>query len=134
MNHLSSKRGLKWTDLGWQTPNEGRGAPRFGGELLCLIDENCFSTTDNLASCLRDLHPNVRFIGKPTGGGSGAPRTFTLPSTGARVTFCTMRAYAPNGDPIEGNSVQPDVLIRPTRAQQLEDADAALEFALAELR
>ena len=131
---LGSKRGGRWKNTRWQDPEVGRGAPRFDGRVICLIDENCLSVTDNFASSLRDEHPNVLFVGQPTGGGSGAPRTFTLPSTQARVTFCTMRVYAPNGTHVEGNGVQPDLLVRSSRAQMLADEDATLKAALATLK
>jgi C-terminal processing protease CtpA/Prc len=131
---LGSKRRGRWHELGWQDPEVGRGTPRFEGRVVCLIDENCLSVTDNLAASLRDEHPNVLFVGQPTGGGSGLPRTFTLPSTNARVTFCTLRVYAPNGTYVEGNGVQPDVLVRSSREQMLAGEDAVLEAALATLR
>ena len=131
---LGSKRRGRWHQTNWQYPEAGHGTPRFTGRLVCLIDENSFSVTDNLASCLRDEHPNALFVGQPTGGGSGAPRAFTLPSTKARVTFCTMRVYAPNETYVEGNGVQPDVLVRPSRAQMLADEDAVLQAALGTLR
>jgi hypothetical protein len=131
---LASRRGGRWRKTGWQTPEVGRGTPRFDGRVVCLIDEQCFSVTDNFASSLRDERLDVLFVGQPTGGGSGAPRTFTLPSTKARVRFCTMRVHAPDGTYVEGNGVQPDVLIRSSRAQMLAGEDAVLEAGLASLR
>ena len=131
---LGYKKRGRWRQTDWQRPEVGRGAPRFTGRVVCLVDENSFSVTDNFASCLRDEHPNVVFVGQPTGGGSGAPRSFSLPSTNARVRFCTLRAYAPNGTPVEGNGVQPDIVVRPSRAQMLADEDATLLAALTELR
>ena len=98
-----------------------------------LINELSFSAADNLACCLRDEHPDVVFVGQPTGGGSGAPRTFELPSTGATVRFCMMRVFAPDGDPIEGTGVQPDIAVRQTAEQYREGVDAALEAALTAL-
>lgn len=131
---LSAKRAGEWHRSGWSIPEVGTGRPRFKGQLVCLIDEKTFSVADNIAACLRDQHPNVRFVGQPTGGGSGAPRVFTLPATKARVSFCTMRVYAPNGTYIEGNGVQPELLVRPTRDQMLAGDDAVLEAALATLK
>ncbi|MFT7668033.1 MAG: hypothetical protein ACI8X5_000719 [Planctomycetota bacterium] len=131
---LSSRRNGSWFKTGWQCPEVGRETPRFTGRLVCLIDEKSFSTTDNLASSLRDERSNTTFIGQPTGGGSGAPRSFTLPSTGAHVRFCTMRVFAPDDTYIEGNGVQPDLLVRPTRAQMLAGEDAVLEAAVRSLK
>ena len=127
---LASKRQGEWKRTHWTRPEIGRGSPRFDGRLVCLIDEWTFSTADNLATCLRDEHPNVTFIGQPTGGGSGAPRSFTLPSTKARITFCTMQVYAPNGTFIEGNGVKPDIVVLRTREQVLEGTDVALQLAV----
>jgi len=129
---LTAKRSGKWVQTSWQKPEAGRGAPRFDGPVICLIDEQSFSVTDNLAACLRDEHPDVVFVGQPTGGGSGAPRVFSLPSTKAQVRFCTMRVQAPDGSYIEGNGVQPDILVRATREQSLAGTDAVLDAALAQ--
>ncbi len=131
---LAAKLDGEWHHTPWMDPVVGNGAPRFRGRVFCLIDENSFSVTDNFASCLRDEHPNVVFIGQPTGGGSGAPRMFALPATNAKVRFCTMRVFAPNDTYVEGNGVQPDVLVRPSRAQMLAGDDAVLDAALARLR
>jgi hypothetical protein len=83
----------------------------FEGRLVVVIDEWTFSTADNLAACLDDLHPDARFVGRPTAGGTGAPRPFVLPHTGAEVAFCTMRVERPLGGLIEGRGTTPDVLV-----------------------
>lgn len=129
---LASKRLGEWRRTSWTKPECGRGTPRFSGRVVCLINEETFSTADNLATCLRDEHPNVTFIGQPTGGGSGAPRWFTLPSTQASIRFCTMQVYAPNGTFIEGNGVEPDIEVLRTREQVLAGTDVALQIAMEE--
>jgi hypothetical protein len=132
---LSSKREGSWSDPFWSIVEEQpHSAPRFEGRVVCLIDEYTLSAADNIACCLRDEHPNVTFIGQPSGGASGAPRVVSLPASGARVSFCTMRVYAPNGTPIEGNGVTPDIAVRPTREQMLAGTDAVLEAARAWLK
>ncbi|MHC4957830.1 MAG: S41 family peptidase [Planctomycetota bacterium] len=130
---LVMKRDGAWPEPSWPTPDAGHGQPRFSGRIACLIDEQTFSVADNIAACLRDEHSDIVFVGQPTGGGSGAPRVFTLPSTKARVRFCTMRVCAPNGTWIEGNGVVPDVAVRPTRAEMLAGKDAVLAAAVAAL-
>ncbi|MCA8969105.1 MAG: hypothetical protein KDC95_04955 [Planctomycetes bacterium] len=131
---LSSKRDGLWVNPFEQRPRVGYSRPSFGGKLAVLIDARTFSTADNLACCLRDSHPDVRFVGQQTGSGSGAPRTFELPSTKARVTFCTMRVYAPGGKPVEGYGVRPDVEVLRTRDEVLNDIDVGLDAALRSLR
>ncbi|HZN41537.1 MAG TPA: S41 family peptidase [Planctomycetota bacterium] len=126
--------------FGWGKPSPQRlpvkgTPPLFGGQLVVLIDEGVFSTTDNLCRCLDDLHPDVTFVGRPTGGGTGAPRPcVTLTHSGAVITFCTMRVYGPAGELIEGRGTQPDVLVSRTRDDVLAGRDAELEAALLAVR
>jgi C-terminal processing protease CtpA/Prc len=134
--------GLASTNLlgGWSSPSfysarpEG-SPPRFAGQLVVLIDEDTFSTCDNLCRCLDDLHPDVTFVGRPTGGGTGAPRpAVTLEHSGITVGFCTMRVVGPKGELIDGRGTVPDVLVRPTRESVLAGRDLDLEAALKAVR
>jgi C-terminal processing protease CtpA/Prc len=134
---LASRR---WLGPGWAKPGQHRlrvrgEPPRFGGQLLVLIDAGVFSVTDNLCRCLDDLHPDVTFVGAATGGGSGAPRPcITLAHSGAVVTLCTMRVTGPHGELIEGRGTVPDVPVRTTRAGVLAGRDEVVEAALARVR
>lgn len=105
----------------------------FHGKLICLIDAGTFSVADNVAACLDDLHPTITFVGENTGGGTGAPRSFILPRTKTRVTFCTMRVYSPDGELIEGVGVAPGLPVLRTRADVLAGRDTVLEAALKRL-
>lgn len=135
---LQAKSPIPWG--GWRSPSshKPRNVPekltRFLGRLVVLIDEGVFSTADNFAACIRDMHPDVTFVGRPAGAGTGAPRPVTLPRTGAKVWFCTQRVYSPKGKMIEGHGVQPDVKVVWTRKDYLERRDADLEAALGLLR
>ena len=130
---LSSKAGGRWREPFWSRPEGERDGPTFRRPIACLIDERTFSVADNFAACLRDERPDVIFVGRPTGGGSGAPRPHVLPCTGAVVTFFTMRVWAPGGEPIEGNGVVPDVEVPRTRSELLDGTDRTLEAARAAL-
>jgi len=123
---------------GWSKPHPyviSAPAPEysFHGRLVCLIDERTFSVADNVAACLRDLHPHVKFIGRNTGSGTGAPRPFVLPRTGTQVTLCTQRVYSPKGRMIEGVGVAPDIEVIRSRDDVLAGRDRALLTALDEL-
>lgn len=107
------------------------GSSSFHGPLVCLIDEGTFSTADNVAACLEGVHPNVHFIGRPNGAGTGAPRSFELPRTQTTVSFCTMRVKTPNGDISEGRSVALQQKVVWTRADVLEGRDPDLDAAVA---
>jgi len=131
---LQAKSRMPWG--GWRSPSshKPRNVPekltRFLGRLVVLIDEGVFSTADNVAACLRDVHPDVTFVGRPAGAGTGAPRGFKLERTGARVSFCTQRVYSPKGKMIEGYGVQPDVKVVWTRKDYLQKRDPDREAAL----
>jgi carboxyl-terminal processing protease len=114
--------------------NEGR-APAFGGRVVLLIDEDVFSTADNFAAAVADQHPDRVVVGRPTHGGSGAPRKLvTLLHSGAEITLTTMKVWRASGALIEGRGTQPDVLVRPTRADVLAGRDPDIEAALAAAR
>ncbi|MHC4079368.1 MAG: S41 family peptidase [Planctomycetota bacterium] len=131
-------------DAGWHRISSHKvrsqpGRKVYGGALICLIDDGTFSVADNFAACLRDNHPDVTFVGRQTGAGTGAPRWFTLPGTGAEVKFCTMRVYSPKGGLIEGRGTSPDVPVRWTRKDYLSatgdpDLEAALKIARAKAK
>ncbi len=127
-------------DNGWREPFDvvpqvEKGLRVFDGQVIALINERCFSTTDNLLRCLRDLHPRFRAVGRPTGGGTGAPGVIaTLKHSGAKISLCTMRVLGPKGDLIEGRGTKPDVPVIWTRLDVLEDRDADLKTALRLLR
>lgn len=111
-----------------------KGEHAFHGKLLVLVDEHTFSTADNVAACLEKVHPEVTFVGRPNGAGTGAPRSFTLPRTGTTVTLCTMRVQNPDGEIAEGHPVRVLVTVGWTRGDVLEGRDPDLEIALRELK
>jgi C-terminal processing protease CtpA/Prc len=118
----------------YEAKSEGT-PPRFAGQLVVLIDEATFSASDNLCRCLDDLHPDVTFVGRPTGGGTGAPRpAVTLEHSQVTVGFCTMRVLGPKGELIDGRGTLPDVPVRPTRESVLAGRDLDLEAALRAVR
>ncbi len=127
-----------WSQLGegWKPPRPA-GIKPFSGLVWVLLDELCFSTTDNLLACLRDLLPaeRARFLGRPSGGGTGAPRQLaTLPFTGAKLTLTVMKVYSPKDRLIEGRGTIPDREIIWTWQDLAQGRDPDLEAALAEAR
>lgn len=133
---LSSRRLL----VGWSKPTyysaePGGTPPHFRGQLVVLIDEVTFSASDNRCRCLDDLHPDVTFVGRPTGGGTGAPRpAVTLTHSGVTVGFCTQRVVGPKGELIDGRGTPPDILVRPTRESVRAGRDLDLEAGLGAVR
>ncbi len=107
----------------------------FTGPLVVLINERCFSTTDNLCAFLQDVRLQTKFVGQPTNGGTGEPAIVdTLTNSGAKIQFCVSRVYSPNGRMIEGAGTKPDVAVEPDRDSKLQRRDLAIEAAVNLLR
>ncbi len=120
----------------WTTPHGYEHEPfpsdqRFDGPLAILVDEDCFSVTDNLLRCLVDNRPDVIVVGRRTNGGTGAPSVIArLPRSETWVTLCTMRVFGPNGVMIEGRGTQPTIPVRWSTDDFLERRDPDLEAAV----
>lgn len=135
---MEAYRGLDASFFGQRLPQYPRrwtgfchfqGFP-FKGRLVVLIDARCFSTTDNLCAFLQDSRSETRFVGTPTGGGTGEPMTITnLRNSGVAIQFCVSRIHSPKGRLIEGNGTNPDVLVLPTFEDLIQGRDAVLEAA-----
>lgn len=107
-----------------------KGKP-YPGHLVVLIDETCFSTTDCVLHALADLHPNVRFVGRPTNGGSGGPTVVArLRHSKADIQLCIMKVWSPRGRMIEGHGTRPNIPVEWTRDDVLTGRDPDLEEAL----
>jgi C-terminal processing protease CtpA/Prc len=128
--------GRSWWPASSHPVRAKSGQKPFPGALICLIDCTTFSVADNFAACLKDRHPDVTFVGRPTGAGTGAPRTFELPRTKVKVGFCTMMVYSPDGRVIEGTGTLPDVPTEWAPADFAGEADPDLieAWALAHKR
>jgi C-terminal processing protease CtpA/Prc len=122
-----------WSQASEWGPARPASVAPFSGFTFILQDQSCFSTTDNLLACLQDLLPGdrVQFIGRPSGGGTGAPRPLvTLPWSGATVTLTVMKVFSPKGRLIEGRGTIPDRVIEWTWKDVIEGRDVDLEAAL----
>ncbi len=108
--------------------------PRFLGRMVVLVDSRCFSTTDNLCAFLRDNRPHTRFLGQPTGAGTGEPVTVgVLKHSGAAIQFCVSEIHSPAGRRIEGVGTLPDRLVERTRNDVINRKDPFIEAAVNEL-
>ena len=123
-----------WGSSGISPVRSEPGEAIYSGQLYVLIDSGGFSTTDNFLACLADLHPEVTFIGRPTHGGTGAPRSLlTLKYSKAEVAFCTMLVKSPKGRVIEGEGTEPIVPVQWTQRDIVDGTDPDLEAALEQI-
>jgi hypothetical protein len=81
----------------------------YGQPVVVLVDRHCFSAAELMAAGLQGL-PNITVVGERTRGGAGSPEFFRLPASGLEISLTTKTVYLPpNGQPIDGSGVIPDV-------------------------
>ncbi|MCS7040711.1 MAG: S41 family peptidase [Anaerolineae bacterium] len=101
---------------------------RPGGEatsatVAVLVDQSTASAAEILAGALQD-HGRGRLVGAKTYGKGSIQRVHRLSDNSAvHVTFA--RWFTPNGRPIDGRGLEPDLAVAP-----MPDTDAALTAAL----
>lgn len=72
-------------------------------------------------------------IGTPTYGSTGQPMLFDLPG-GGMGRICTKKDTYPDGKEFVGYGVQPDVLVKKTYQDYIQDKDPVLDKAIKHLR
>ncbi len=87
-------------------PREGR---RFEGPVVCLVGPGCVSSGEGLAQMMAAVE-GVVLVGQPTGGCSGNPWPVELPN-GVVVHYSRWIDLMPDGSPLEGRGVVPDVVV-----------------------
>ncbi len=95
----------------------------FAGPIVCLIGPGAVSSTEGFAMMMK-ANPNCTLVGQPTRGASGNPAPVELPN-GVDVWYSRWKSLLPDGTPIEGVGVQPDILV-----EHVAGTDAAFEKAI----
>jgi carboxyl-terminal processing protease len=101
----------------------------YTGKLAVLVDGASGSTSEILAQGLKDLG-RARIFGMRTAGEALPSAIIVLPD-GDRFQYPEANYTSFKGRVLEGNGVEPDVVVRPTIAALLAGHDLALESAIA---
>lgn len=88
---------------------EPSGEQVFAEPVVCLIGPGCISSGEGMALMLKAI-PGVQLVGQPTRGASGNPAPLELPN-GVTVFFSRWLSLEPDGTPIEGRGVEPNVRV-----------------------
>lgn len=129
--HLSALRGGKWSKPHGYEHDALPVEQRFDGPIALLVDERCFSTTDNFLRAVIENRRDVIVVGRPTNGGTGAPNVVaTLQNSKTSVTLCTQRVGGPNGTLTEGRGTKPTIPVRWTSADYFGGRDPDMAAAL----
>lgn len=110
-------------------PLQPQGPFCYAHSVVVLINGVCFSATEGFVEMMKQV-PTVTVIGDTTGGGSGAPEYYSLPS-GRHVRISTKDIRRYDGLPFEWNGVAPDIRISQTESDVQTGRDKQLEYALA---
>lgn len=102
-------------------------AKPFTRPVVCLIGPGCVSSGEGFALMMKAMD-HVTMVGQPTRGASGNPHPVTLPN-GVKVWFSRWVSMEPDGTPIEGRGIQPDVT-----AEHTGEGDPTFDKAVEILR
>ena len=86
--------------------------------LIILVNGGSASASEIVAGALQDLNRAV-ILGTPTFG-KGSVQTIIPLSDGSALRLTTARYYTPSGRVIQGNGIQPDIIINRTPVDELK--------------
>jgi C-terminal processing protease CtpA/Prc len=104
------------------------GTSRIKIPTAILIGHNTASAAEDFL-IFTDNQKNIIKIGEPTFGSTGQPLTFDLPN-GGTGRVCTKKDTYPSGKEFVGVGVQPDIEIKRTLIDYLDNRDSVLEKAI----
>lgn len=96
--------------------------------IVLLIGHNTASAAEDFL-IFADNQKHMTKIGEPTFGSTGQPMLFDLPN-GGQARICTKKDTYPNGKEFVGVGIQPDIEVRKTLSDYMENKDPALDRAL----
>lgn len=95
---------------------------------IVLINENCYSATEDCLMALKEL-PNVTIIGDTTGGGLGNPMQRELPN-GWLYRFSNWQEVDAQMNNFEDIGIAPDTVVWISRRDSLRGIDRILEAGI----
>ena len=104
----------------------------YRGPVVCLQGNGAISSGESFVKMFQAL-PHAVTIGGATRGSSGNPKPEVLPNTGIEVWFSRWFDVTVNEQPVEGNGVTPDYMLKATPTS-FRHADPIWEAAREKLR
>ncbi len=112
----------------YTTKNNINKSERFVVPTVLLIGNYTASAAEDFLIAT-DNQKHMTKIGEPTYGSTGQPMLFDLPG-GATGRICTKKDTYPDGREFVGYGIQPDILVKKTYKDYIENKDTALERAV----
>lgn len=114
-----------------RTIEPGPAEQRFGGKAVVLVGPGCMSSNESFVLMMR-YGAGAMLVGDRTRGSSGNPKPHDL-GNGVTALVPSWRDLLPDGTPLEGTGVEPDLRV-PVNAKQLEAGDPVIEAGVAKVR
>ncbi len=104
----------------------------FAGPVTLLISPRTFSAAEDMTVVFAQAHRGP-MIGEPTGGSTGQPLFVKLPG-GGTSRFCTKHDSFADGREFIGVGIEPDIVVRVTRADIVAKHDPVVDKAIEALQ
>jgi hypothetical protein len=105
--------------------------PRYRGRVAVLIGPAVISSCESFVLMMKQV-PGAVLVGSATQGSSGNPQPYDL-GNGVTAFLPSWREMTPEGVPLEGRGILPDVDVK-TTTRDLQETDPVIDAALAHLR
>ena len=115
--------------LRWESPLQEPDTSAYRGRVVLLVDGGCFSACEDFVVYFKG-NGRAQLVGDTTGGSSGQP-VFPALGHGLIAGVSSKREYLPDGRPLEGNGIPPDVVVPQSVRDVREGRDPVLARALA---
>lgn len=108
-----------------------KAGQRYQGTVVVLSGKHVMSSCESFLLMMKQV-PGCKIIGETSYGSSGNPQAYELPN-GVTANIPSWRAMTPDGKPIEGKGIKPDIEVK-TKRIDFMTGDPVLERALKELK
>lgn len=113
--------------LYWASPVTPAAPGAYGGRVFLLVDAGCAAGCEAFVAPFKDNGRAV-LVGEATAGAGSAPFVRELPN-GMRISIGAKRERMPDGSPLEGVGIAPDVPVESTAADLRAGKDPVLDAA-----
>ena len=116
-----------WTPIRDRTLTPNPDQPGYRGKVAVLMGEVNMSSCESFLLMMKQV-PNCKLIGEKSYGSSGNPKPHDL-GNGVVVSLPSWKDLTPDGTPLEGKGIEPDIVVRAT-PQELQTRDPVLQAAI----
>ena len=123
----TTRAGGKWSQVYDRVVEPNRGRPAYRGKVVVLTGPANMSSCESFILMMKQA-PDCTLVGERTYGSSGNPQPQNL-GNGVTVFLSSWKDMLPDGSPLEGKGIAPDVEVKSTPAD-FRAADPVLAAAL----